>query len=218
MKARQIRMDGDMVRATLDGRKTQIRPIVKDFDIVRVSDRTEFLSRSPYPLAKTDAGGTAYVELADRRFVGIPCPYGRPGDLLWVRETFAMDSPHIWYKADCDDGPASDVCEYADTSYFEGVWKPSTHMPRWASRLTLKITDVRVEQVQDISNEDALAEGVGTPTDMRYAALDAFRPLWDSIYEPQGFGWEVNPWVWVIEFEAHRMNVDKFIAAMEEAA
>ena len=222
MKARPILMNADMVRAILreiqnpGSGKSQTRRIVKDGRWWKSEEN------------ETDEHGRI-VYIGEMWIDEYANPYGQPGDLLWVRETFAMDSPHIWYKADCDDGPASDVCEYADTSYFEGTWKPSIHMPRWASLLTLKITDVRVERLQDIGEEDARAEGIidaGCLTcgesepcgcaDPRPDARDAFILLWNNIYDASD--WQANPWVWVIEFEAHRMNVDKFIAAMEEAA
>lgn len=134
------------------------------------------------------------------------CRHGQPGDRLWVRETWQhlhnegqkADEFEQWQQNSID-------CFYlADESSpnnkpMSGRWRPSIHMPRWASRITLEITDVRVERLQDISNEDAVAEGIGTPCDMRYAALDAFKPLWESINGHDS--WEANPWVWVIEFK-----------------
>jgi hypothetical protein len=190
-----------MVRAILDGRKTQTRRIIK-----------------PQPRFAEELSG----------FVGVRCPYGVPGGLLWVRETWAIDQcgrrvslkPEAW-----PDGfpvqrlryPATDEAP-ATTEKGEPYWwnsRPSIHMPRWASRLTLRVTDVRVERLQEITEEDAGAEGVvvhpnttwrtfeeaerGEP--MRpYAARDAFAGLWGSINGKRA-PWESNPWTWVVSFE-----------------
>jgi hypothetical protein len=131
--------------------------------------------------------------------VGNPliCRYGQPGDRLWVRETFAV-------LGDED----KHVLHYRATHPIEGSgWKPSIHMPRWASRITLEITSVRIERLQDISGEDSAAEGVTGPIGSPRAygvvtkqfARDQFMRLWESINGPDS--WQVNPWVWVIEFE-----------------
>jgi hypothetical protein len=144
------------------------------------------------------------------------CPYGKPGDLLWVREGFAyygMKADHVFYRAtDC--GNLN--------------WRPSIHMPRWASRLTLEITDVRVERLQEINHADAMAEGVSHEIDLRPlvklssdefatahskavndATREAYKELWNSI---NGAGaWEKKPWVWALTFRVHHCNVDEFI-------
>jgi hypothetical protein len=142
----------------------------------------------------------------------MPCPYGKPGDRLWVRETFGHGcelcgvrfplAPHLKYKADGN----KCGCSVA--------WRPSIHMPRWASRLTLEVTAVRVERVADISEADARAEGItdgGCLTcgknepcgcdDPKPDARDSFVWLWDSINAERGYGWSVNPFVWVVEFK-----------------
>lgn len=219
MNIRPIIFSGAMVRALLEGRKTQTRRVVKDFDIVRISDRAEFVGRSPYPLAQTDLGGVAYVELADGRFVGIPCPYGQPGDLLWMRETWFSD-PHEesrWNDADAIHYRATEPDWWRVRSH--GGWNPSIHMPRWASRITLLLTDVRVERVQEISGADCVSEGAWRTEDVALGrsgeAIEAFRALWDSINAKRGYGWDVNPWVWVIEFEVIRANVDAVLADPE---
>jgi len=137
--------------------------------------------------------------------VPVKCPYGQPGDRLWVRETF---NPHYFgfrkpgYRADWTNPDGVE----------EPKWSPSIHMPRWASRFTLRVKDVRVERVQDITEADALAEGIERHWDdgvWYYGELNkghcdpvcAFVKLWDSIYKLRGFGWEKNPWVWVVKFE-----------------
>ena len=182
---RPILFSAGMVRALLDGRKTQTRRIIK-----------------PQP-AYIDEKGTAYQavsidEPSNLEYHPAQYPYGQPGDLLWVRESFTMYDDQPLYKT----GKHDDMMK----------WKPSIHMPRWASRLTLKIKEIRVERLQDISNEDAVAEGIGTPLDMRYAALDEFKPLWDSINAKRHHGkyaWDKNPWVWVIVFEVIKQNIDQ---------
>lgn len=165
----------------------------------------------------------------------VRCPYGKPGDRLWVRETWLELDSHHWhylskpkaalvefggrtlrncvaYKADCNSAD-SDRCRI-ELGYTK--WTPSIHMPRWASRLTLDVTDVRVERLQDISEEDALAEGfMRLPATGRVVlsrggqyfgnswptARDAFRELWDSINNTRGYSWESNPWVWAVPFK-----------------
>lgn len=149
------------------------------------------------------------------------CPYGQPGDLLWVREGFRSRRVdklpgEVVYKAD-HPGAATVPGSYGRS------WKPSIHMPRWASRLTLRITDVRVERVQDISEADAIAEGInlkraGAVQGESYGSAWAprlFRELWDSINAAKGYGWKENPWVWVIEFEVIHDNIDNVIARGE---
>ena len=131
-----------------------------------------------------DAGSPGYFK----------CPYGVPGDWLWVREAFAHDrysEGNYYFKADDKQRPktASD-------------WHPSIHMSRFASRITLEITNIRVERLTDISVEDARAEGV-TPVGVEGDGRrwrGGFRDLWDSIYSKKGMGWDRNPWVWVVEF------------------
>jgi hypothetical protein len=130
---------------------------------------------------------------------------------LWVKETTAIDGSRVWYRADCDEGPANEVCEYPDGTAFEGKWRPSIFMPRWASRITLEIINVRVEQLQEISEEDAMAEGVtSNPYYMADGSIDEmmsipavlnFSMLWDSINGKRGYGWDTNPLVSVIEFK-----------------
>jgi len=174
VKGRPILFSSPMVRAILDGSKTQTR---RSF------------------------AGTLGVT---------PCPYGVPGDRLWVRETFVQGHPsdagevrydlplRYWYRADGDldmwageDGHAGDV-----------PWRPSIHMPRAASRITLEITDVRVERLQAISEEDALAEGVPFVQNDPFerTARREFQDLWDSLNAKRA-PWASNPWVWCLTFK-----------------
>lgn len=220
-KERPILFSGPMVRAILDGRKTMTRRVVKPQHEFAPSMRT----------------GKACWENS---------PFGEPGDTLWVRETFALygmeaapehERPRF-YRADDDAKPG-----YATPP--DITWKPSIHMPRWASRITLKITDVRVERLQEITEADAKAEGcpphiepkwwqgyhrddpllhqcaqddgTGTPpgwlievkpyrdlSHMNRSSKVEFRNLWDSLNSKRGFGWTVNPWVWVLTFQPLR--------------
>ncbi len=210
-----------MVRTVLDGRKTQTRRVIK-----RQPDSDE---------EHVGWVGAAAVWRAD----GIPrplgdsttnkCPYGVPGDRLWVREAHQA----VWFSEDyesgsCDEwGPIvpfpetkeaagkslqyradykNDVCSTEDRGW---PWRPSIHMHRWASRITLEVTGVRVERVQDITREDAAAEGVVLSPDTLFPTCNTrdkqreqFPRLWNSINAKRGFGWAVNPWVWVVEFKA----------------
>jgi len=192
MNERPIIFNGEMVRAILDGRKTQTRRVVKpqpECDI---------------PGAYFDAynGGPQWNWWTeDNRLCNahtiVECPYGQPGDRLWVRETFCRNyrSGRLIYRA----------TEKMYNLPINSKWTPSIYMPRWASRITLEIKDVRVEKVRKISEKDAKEEGVvpsivGDDLDhLKYRA--AFQTLWNSINEKRGYGWDVNSWVWVIEFE-----------------
>lgn len=211
MKERPILFKGEMVRAILDGRKTQTRRIASP---AKCKDTS--IELAPCELAGEVNSGK------DFRYF----KYGKPGDKLWVREKWGVVS-HAMDENDqmadwVPDRPATQVKEipfgkgyysghviYAADGYFEwsdddsafdtkSCWKPSIHMPRQASRITLEITNVRVERLQEISEEDAKAEGCGTPLDSRYYK-DGFRVLWESINGLES--WNDNPLVWVIEFK-----------------
>ena len=201
MKERPILFSGEMVRAILDGRKTQTRRVV-----------------NPQSLLDNKTRVTACYE----------CPYGAPGGHLWVRETWRaveLDSGNdgILYKADNhfksieNSQAAADLwCDaYADRKH-GNKWRPSIFMPRWASRILLEVTDVRVERVQEISDGDAKAEGlVGWKSErsdeIHYGITAAdvwetdpritYKRLWDSINAERGHSWESNPWVWVASFK-----------------
>lgn len=199
MKERPIIFSAPMVRAILDGRKSQTRRIVKP-----QPPRTVL---SPTIVARDALAPSGYSFVSDEYGeILLRCPYGVPGDRLWVREAWRQGTTRVLYRVD-------------DVAPSQVRWKPSIHMPRAASRITLEITDVRVERLQEIGEEDALAEGVFRPIGMRtpigqcvetwdgrgemiYAdpsqARDEYRGLWESI---NGDGaWEANPWVWVVCF------------------
>ena len=190
MKERPILFSAPMVRAILDGTKTQTRRVVK------------------HCKCKITGAELAACEIAGEVNAGdyTNCPYGQPGNRLWVRETWA--APH----SEDARPPSAIQCDwmrihYAATEDRGGLlWRPSIHMPRWASRITLEVTGVRVERLHDISAEDAIAEGVrvhedhhGKPRGSIYSPVQAYRDLWESI---NGAGsWDANPWVWVVEFK-----------------
>lgn len=141
----------------------------------------------------------------------MPCPYGLAGDTLWVREAHYIHPNHVvWPGLPHRRGPNGEAAFYR-TGFdraFSGRWRPSIHMPRWASRLTLRVTEVRAERLQEITADGARAEGCpDRPVEgAEQASVDALarwwvQELWDKIYQPKGLGWEANPWVWVVAFE-----------------
>ena len=183
MKEHPILFSSEMVRAILEGRKTQTRRIIP-------AKLQQCYSPEDEPEAFIDW-----------------CRYGHKGDHLWVREAFAKSPKAHIYKADFDtsDGFGSSVVDLNTGETCPLVWKPSIHMPRAVSRITLEIVDVRVERLLNISEQDAIAEGT-TPSIVgaEYEYLKyrtGYQNLWNSINEKRGFGWDVNPWVWVIEFK-----------------
>jgi hypothetical protein len=202
IKERPIPFTGPVVRAILDGSKTQTR----DLATMRVCGNKKI----PVPISDDVEWAT---KVADN-------PYGQPGDRLWVRETWYCDHWQV------QKGPFLEVSEAKEMLVYRAdgeqpyeaeqpVWRPSIHMPRWASRILLEIVSVRVERLQDISEADAIAEGV-EPHEVgqfamhglnaeeraemrRQAAIGPYSGLWDRI---NGAGsWDANPWVWVVEFK-----------------
>lgn len=223
---RPILFSAPMVRAILDGSKTQTRRVVK---FNPWPNETNADCHRVYKTAyRTNDGGWGWVDYhgdPPKQALGQPgklCPYGQPGDRLWVRESFQylFDTDRDMFNGEEDmktgagykaSYPATDgIQEFHDVNTEElstRVW-PSIHMPRWASRILLEVTDARVERVQAISEVDALAEGVKVDAQLldripapMMPARDAFRQLWDSINAPRGFGWYANPWTWAITFK-----------------
>jgi hypothetical protein len=185
VKERPILFSGPMVRAILDGRKTQTRRVVKGLPYAPLAF-AEFTAADP--------SGFWGFGHANNPIHCIHCPYGETGDRLWVRETHCKYGGGFIYRADYGNlTPISDGVG--------GPWKPSIHMPRVASRITLEIVSVRVERLQDISEADAMAEGVECCSGWIGHAGEPrriFCDLWKSINGPES--WAANPWVWVIEF------------------
>lgn len=208
MKERPIIFTSDMVTAILDGKKAQTRFPIKGID---VDDN----GMAVYRNGKFTTPGQSDTIL---EFVKNRCPYGKVGDRLWVREKYRIyDSVECscYDPCGCSRNSGNPVY-YADTRCNEDKWTPSIQMPRWASRITLEITGIRVERVQDMSGVDAKSEGIGPsllfnlgliPEDESQSpitdiqARHGFLHLWNSECSKKGFGWDENPWVWVIEFK-----------------
>lgn len=226
MTERGMIFNADMVRAILNGRKTQTRRIMNvqpesnQFGLLHITSSTKRSDIGKYHWAESNATGN---HVRSKLF---SCPFGAVGDRIWVRETWGVVSHELdedgriqpWTP----DRPATAIHEmpfgngyysghaiYAadgdftwgdDDGYEDGrsCWKPSIHMPKAASRILLEITGVRVERLRSMSQDDARAEGVIAASGPMEAGL-AFRELWDSIYGEES--WKANPWVWVIEFK-----------------
>jgi len=198
IKERPILFNGEMVKAILEGRKTQTRRIIKPQPIYFAHDGTLASADAHcHPFYKKQRGIKQYCEIGDR---------------LWVRESWAIDQcgrrvslkKEAWSKGwpikrlrycATDEPPSRGPKE-------EPYWwnkRPSIHMPRWASRINLEITDIRVERVQDISFEGASAEGTSDSLDP--APIRGFKKVWNSINEKRGYGWDANPWTWALTFK-----------------
>lgn len=193
MKERPILFKGDMVRAVLEGRKTQTRRPVK-----------------PQPLGDDDHSARLMLEAG----IAVVCPFGHVGDRLWVRETYGIatgNGQYPVYRADAvedDSGERSGVWIGDNFYSYEGSrrWFPSIHMPRSICRITLEITGVRVERLKEIGLGDLWAEGFRDP-----GGVQSFINTWDSIYasnygakahlKKDFFPSDANPWVWVVEFK-----------------
>ena len=209
IKERPILFSGEMVRAILDERKTQTRRVVKPQPNTRVWKD------------KTPSGELHWFTNRSHSFGSqtlLRCPFGVPGDRLWVRETWqrgvakydgesvsvARFKSFATVMGEWDLVHEQD-CEVQDAKW-EGRWRPSIHMPRWASRITLEVADVRVERLQEIEYEDIQAEGFEVP--MRKLHVDPFgiqkqdfASGWDALHAKTVHTWDKNPWVWVVEFK-----------------
>jgi len=187
MDGKPILFSAPMVRALLDGSKTQTRRVVKIPYHAQIEDRDD---GKPWPWMYN-------ADVDDDHW--FPCPYGQPGDRLWVREAWRASSAHN--NLPPRDIPEGDAIHYQADGFariFKGKCRPSMFMPRWASRITLEITDVRVERLRDISREDAEAEGWNPAADV-CSPLVWYAALWQSINGPGS--WALNPWVWVVSFK-----------------
>lgn len=201
MKERPILFNGEMVRAIVAGWKTQTRRVIAQqpgpsVDIVDC--RPIYCGPDVENDPRPQAIWTEYLGDGEHLLGLVKCPFGAPSDRLWVRETWAPHDEQAMSEKD-----ASMVHYRADdpTDYESDMgWKPSIHMPRWACRIVLEIVSVRVERLQDISPEDALAEGISSSAHGSY--VYDFRQLWDSCYgKREAASWTANPWVWVVEFK-----------------
>lgn len=238
MKTKPILFSTEMVQALQDGRKTQTRRVVKFGKEIFTTDIVN-------PSFTTDPFMVHFKAPGDlTALCGLPCPYGQPGDVLWVRETYReylkpdefgypdVNNRVIEYRADNPgdiylfDGDGFQEFNKDGSEKFI-PWKPSIHMPKAAARIFLKVVSVRVERLQDISEADAVAEGLamqskdngitykfgipdrdGLPgtcdngwawSDWDQNPVESYKSLWQSINGPES--WDANPWVWVVEFE-----------------
>lgn len=201
MRERPILFSGPMVRAILDGRKTQTRR----FCSTHLPGAPKSFAPYDYENSK---GKTVFGFNGGEEYLEFICKFGRVEDRLWVRESFgfapSMNSvkpskvyrQRVFYKE--DDKPTDGWIDL-----YPDKWRPSIFMPRWASRITLEITGVRVERLQDITVEDIIAEGLSTTLREHDACChlnEQWIDLWDSINADRA-PWDSNPWVWVIEFK-----------------
>ena len=201
MKERPIIFSGEMVRAILDGRKTQTRRVVKPQP--ESNDQITFWH---WDEAKNpDWAGLWYSKQGQHTREGrhIHCPCGKLGERLWVRETFVALPTDLLKECDIVTGRGYSVAYRANGEPPKAIWpnlkwKPSIFMPRWASRITLEIVNVRVERLQEISEGDAVAEG--TAVVYMQTHKTTFHQLWDAINGKRA-PWSSNPLVWVIEFK-----------------
>lgn len=231
VRERPILFSGDMVRAILDGRKTQTRRVVKFADhlpvngirykAIRPNDNPDYrVYPKRWSLGCNVGAGWCETEIGS-------CPYGAPSDRLWVREQHSIIDARTGVldveRAPRPTAPCPTFVTYAvDQEVREAIcppdeWResfdsdhvvnrPSIHMPRWASRLTLAITDVRVQRLTEISEADARAEGAvagesSLTQDMSGTARGDFARIWDSLNAKRGHGWDANPWVWALTFK-----------------
>jgi hypothetical protein len=239
MKEHPILFSGPMVRAIREGRKTMTRRVIKFEDLTKHPDGDKWYGDRVWSWRVKPYG--SWTDRTHESLLSL-CPYGQPGDRLWVRETwksilhspgydngisesgsedFAEGVASIQYLADGAIKTFDDLDDEADRIASKvGKVRPSIFMPRWASRLLLEVTAVRVERVQEISEDDAKAEGAEAKRwgELKMAPLSllggkgsilprdpiyryGFYELWDSINAKRGYGWDANPWIWVIEFK-----------------
>lgn len=223
MRELPILFSTPMVQAILEGRKTMTRRVCKDIadcDFKGGLDREPYLgditlfekvglrkwdwvkhkNQWLYKLQNAVDGSKTYL---------LKCPYGQPGDRLWVRETWASYCDEC--KSNQGEGYKDATCAYGDCNRYAykadddgcpgGKWRPSIHMPKEAARIWLEVTNVRVERLQEITEEEAKAEGIIPSQEAPFTCYRAdFEKLWNSLNAKRGYGWDTNPFCWVIEF------------------
>lgn len=239
MAVKPIIFSGPMVRALLGWRKTQTRRAITRHNVEVLGERwgtrapwcglrfdeAWVREASPISAARDVHLAVPFCHPNDEPELTEDCgiyrvtPIIAPGDMLWVREAWrcngwATDLATIFYRASEGDGYTA-MCEQYPVAgknpmRVTGTWRAAIHMPRWASRLTLRVTDVRVQRVQDISEEDAIAEGcrLGVGIADPSNAVFEYQCIWNSLNEKRGFGWDENPWVVALSFDVLRQNVD----------
>lgn len=204
-------MSAESIRAILDDKKTQTRRVIKTQPMRATNDWTENAEPNEVVMYRGDLTRLAESRGRNKRAAGIltpvkvRCPYGQPGDRLWVRETiyYNLKANNFYFAAD------KKGCGFKIFQHFKRKTCPSIHMARWASRITLEVVAVRAERVQDIGHKDIIAEGYAEgklPRSSFFLATINFKNIWDSLNAKRGFGWDENPWVWVIEFRRLRLE------------
>ena len=220
MKEKPILFNGEMVRAILDGKKTQTRRVIKPQPVL-VGERWEWT-----PRGKVVHSSDWFVDREPSPFMLCGAPY-QIGDRLWVKETFVLETitnvgelptdgrPYEYIESNYDEDYYWLVPHYRATepephivpddledSYDDRTrWSPSIFMPKWATRIWLEVTGVRAERVQDITATGIMEEGVKGWKAPMLLARSRFQALWDSINAERGFGWDTNCWAWVYEFK-----------------
>jgi hypothetical protein len=212
MKERPILFSGEMVRAILEERKTQTRRVINP----QPAHVWGYGVRNGEDVFSIHMRAASYREPD----IWLKCPYGKVGDQLWVRETFTFEG----YQGQGYDERAPSVAityHATDTGRYQNIpvskkivdelgekfhrrKRPSIYMPRWASRITIEVTRLSVERVQDISERDAANEGCSGDIQLHSSARNEFAKLWNSINAKRGYSWESNPCVWVVEFKVVR--------------
>jgi len=223
MKTTPMLFSADLVNALIDGSKTQTRRPISNQNLVGKCGEVNIwaITKAMWERISKERP----VSWGIRRL----CPFGQPGDLIWVRETTEADddtSDCVTLSRYCaDKGRVLSVCSRRKYSGpviahwdYSRPTRPSIHMPRWASRLTLKITDVRVERIKDISADDIRAEGIKPRfpiTDQFTSGIltGQFMDLWESAYGDKS--WHSNPWVWCLNFQVIHENIDRYIEQSE---
>ncbi len=219
MKERPIIFSDPMIRALLAGRKTQTRRVIVTRKVPWLIDpetfyRTPMDDRNGFaePAVTHWQGAEWYWYEKEYHDEGghvlFQCPYGQKGDRLYVREAYHFDKE---YNADPTRRalrasavpPTANVYYAADgpKPYWAGRRRPSIHQPKWASRILLEVQEIQVERIQEIGVGDCLREGVAHLNDFGGGPRASFNRLWDSINDHRGYGWEANPWVWVVSFK-----------------
>lgn len=198
MKSRPIIFDGESVRAILGGHKSQTRRVITPQPTPSIV--------AGWPMwGHRDLGGLFDESVFPSCFMKlVRCPFGEPGDELWVREKWAVEDASKLKLAEYEGGQNPDWVYYRDPVHVgTGLsWRSPMFMPRWASRITLRVTGVRVERVRGISELDCEAELGVAPYALGDSAYSRFRDRWDRINAKRGYPWESNPWVWAVSFEA----------------
>lgn len=237
MAVRPIIFSGPMVRALLNSRKTQTRRVLKPQPTADCAGFEKVFAVPPFFEARDSRGRPIHpFPVGDGCASPFPPVTHAPGDLMWVREAWAQvggfDPGYLVYRStypNCLPPGVENVPEDIREAGYR--WHPSIHMPRWASRLTLEITDVRVQRLQDISEDDARAEGVLwvpghgeiTYDEMQIepgwsnylCCRQGFEVIWDSLNSKRGWSWRENPWVVALTFSVHRRNVDDLLKERE---